>query len=238
MGTGSLGARIRPVVVLLDVLVVLGVGLVVLYHVAPRYRCERPQALLIGGKPTGFEECASGLLVRREPLECPSLLPRPEKRMSSMERQRLRWERKLDGIEGLSEQDRKAVLGRWEGRDECYSDNDCTKRPHGQCVEPLPSGHLMCIYGCVRDSECAPDKICKCGGLVGRCVKASCKASDECAWGQSCALYSPHPGCWLEDGFACQSERDGCASNKDCPQGKECGWEDGRRVCMIGGCRY
>jgi len=179
--------------------------------------------LLIGDRPTGYAYTKEGVLHRPSQTTCPSLLPRSQPIVSGRERRRLRLPPHAVPPE--------------LGEDGCRFDRDCTQFPNGYCVETLPAGNTHCAYGCVGDSEC-PDGICLCDEPVGRCVHASCRVDRNCAPGL-CAIYSPSPGCWSADGFACQSPLDECRTDSDCDP-NYCGWnaETRRRVCTSMRCMY
>ena len=183
--------------------------------------CGRSAPMLVEGVSTGFATCKSGLLFREEAQVCPSLLPRPDHFVSRLAGSLQGWSHLRDRPDP----------------DKCHRDSDCTLRPHGHCIEPLPSGFMMCSYGCVRDDECKADELCRCEAPVGRCVPATCRDSGECGLLAVCAETAPEPGCWFSNGFACQTERDECAVDADCPD-SSCGWENGHRTCVSGGCRY
>jgi hypothetical protein len=99
------------------------------------------------------------------------------------------------------------------GPGSCTTSADCTAKPNGWCGSSFeaPCG---CQYGCVQDSDCASDELCQCGDPVGRCVKASCKSSADCAGG--CAQYETGlAGCGTQ-GFSCLTPDDACVSNDQC----------------------
>jgi len=209
------------------VLLLIGTGLAsagVLTRVAVPYGfvCGSSEPMLIDNARTGFRTCKSGLLFREHAQVCPSLLPRPDHFVS----------RHASSLQGWSH------LRDRPDPDKCHRDSDCTLRPHGHCIEPLPSGFMTCSYGCVRDEECKSDELCRCDEPIGRCVAATCRDSDQCGLLAVCAETAPSPGCWFENGFACQTQQDECAVDADCPNGDSCGWETGHRTCVSGGCMY
>jgi hypothetical protein len=188
------------------------------------------KALLINGQLTGYAYTEGGALHRPAQTKCPSLLPRAQAILSSRDRRRLGLPPHGDPV--------PPDVGQTDSEGDCRFDRDCTQSPHGYCFEPLPSGDTRCNYGCVQDSECS-EGICLCDEPVGRCVHAACTTDNDCAAPALCAVYSPSPGCWFEDGFACQSPKDQCATDTDC-DGGACGWDAARRlrVCTSENCTY
>src|SRR4051812_47330845 len=71
--------------------------------------------------------------------------------------------------------------------DTCSADSDCTEQPYGYCTvhaNSFPGGdHKTCRYGCATDGDCGAGFICKCGGIVGECVPASCRTDEDCGDG-------------------------------------------------------
>jgi hypothetical protein len=132
----------------------------------------------------------------------------------------------------------------------CTSSAECDAGLYGTCSNPGGNDTCSCVYGCVRDSDCASGQICACGAVgvtfpaglgnpVGTCTWASCNVG-TCGAGQECAEYflSDCPQC--VSGFACQTAADQCFSNSDCP-GSASGAgscalspDGGARVCTSG----
>lgn len=193
-------------------------------------RCLNSTPDFVRGKATGYEHCGNGMVHRVSRVTCPSFVPREEEILGDEERML----RSLpdDVRHALHEQPLDLAL------DECRRDSDCTRAAHGHCVKPLPSGHPVCSYGCVTDSEC-PQGICLCGDPIGRCIRARCDVDDDCDSSAVCTWYSPAPGCFFDDGFACQTHRDECATSADCGQ-RSCGWSPNSRtrVCTDEQCIY
>jgi hypothetical protein len=172
---------------------------------APARTCPGAQPVLVLGTPSGLERCASGIIHRAASVTCPAA---PRSRRTAREMAS------------------KYIDRRWD--DSCALDQDCTEQPYGYCIDFLPGGR-DCFYGCVRDSDCEPGEICDCGEPVGVCISASCVTSNDCAAPFACTRFSPQPMC-TGARLACQSERDECVTDADCP-GRICSWKDGRRVC-------
>ena len=177
-------------------------------------RCTDSTPIEVGGKPTGFATCANGLRHRPEAQTCP-YAPRPRS-------------------------DYKAPGGRdLEGP--CKQDTDCNEKPNGSCEVVLPIYDLACDYGCAKDSDCGKNEICECKSPAGRCVPATCRTDRDCKDGAVCGLYSPHPGCFREVAYACQTPLDSCAGDEQCEgrQGGFCSKDGaGPRVCKPMTCMY
>ena len=177
-------------------------------------RCVDSKPIEVGGKPTGFATCANGLRHRPEAQTCP-YAPRP-----------------------LS--DFKDPLGR-DAKGDCKQDTDCREKPNGSCEVILPIYVLECIYGCSQDSDCDKNEICECKSPAGRCVPTQCRTDQDCKEGAVCGDYWPHPGCFLEVAYACQTPLDSCAGDEQCVgrQGGSCSKDGaGPRVCKPMTCMY
>jgi hypothetical protein len=152
----------------------------------------------------GYEHCDNGTVHRPAVKECASKLPR-------------------------SDSSAKIAPG-----GTCTQDTDCADRPHGYCSL---SGQLpgpVCLYGCVKDSECAAGSICLCGDPVGQCVGSSCTSDADCGAGFRCQSYDSSHGCGIMR-FACQTADDTCGSDADCAGGF-CDGMNGRFTCVQGAC--
>lgn len=109
--------------------------------------------ILVGGQPTGYYSLKNaGVTMRREVVECPSLLPR-------------------DGVVCPAHRLRKA---------QCQADSECTEEPNGFCYHQGLAPGCACEYGCKTDSDCSENQICRCGEPVGRCVDAACGPTGTC----------------------------------------------------------
>lgn len=204
-------------------------------HLAPELQCISSKPLQVLGQPTGFQECANGLVHRAAKEDCPSLLPRKEPVQVTLA-QALRRQ-----VPEFPE-DRVEVIV-----DECARDADCTAQPHGYCGTPIFDFATMCEYGCVKDSDCGEGQLCMCDDPVGYCVLAECTVDDDCPVNSTCAQYWPTPGC-PPNGFACQSPRDECVVHSQCPESTDesiavsfsvlCAFENGRRACSKGWCMH
>jgi hypothetical protein len=141
---------------------------------------------------SGFVSCANNYVYRREVRQCPSSVPRA-------------------GTFHLN-----AMF------DQCSTDADCAGYMHGYCDDTrMLSGGTYCLAGCVSDAECPPSEICECADPIGTCRLAACKSSADCSSGQVCASYDASPGCYQRE-FACQTPKDICAGDKDCPKDQFC----------------
>jgi hypothetical protein len=188
-------------------------------------RCRNSSPYLIRGRPTGYSECANGVIHRPLQAKCPSFLPRSDEVLSSNAREKLHFP--SDIRERLPQEPPPDA-----SRDECRFDRDCTRAPHGYCVAPFRSSRPpRCAYGCVNDSEC-PQGICLCDDPVGRCVRAWCSDDAQCTGSSLCATYTDKSGCLSRTGFACQHSIDGCLVDSDCDAGA-CAWDASKhvRVC-------
>jgi hypothetical protein len=158
--------------------------------------------------PGGYESCGGGVLHRPSKQVCPNNTPRPGVMVTA------------DG-----------------GPNFCTKDSDCTAKPYGYCMQNGvgADGFTICSYGCTQDSECPAGDICLCDEPVGQCVQASCTQDSECTGGM-CASYNPEPGC-PSTSFACQTPRDTCLSDAECPNLQHCTLNaDKVRVCMMVQC--
>ncbi len=157
--------------------------------------CASPAALVIGGQDTGFVRCGSSVLHRERVVDCPNLLPRAGGGACT-------------------------ALG--AATEPCTTDASCTTRPRGFCTT-VPTTHAPgcgCVYGCVRDTDCAAGQICECGDPVGICRAASCTTDGQCATGSLCASAAlAWGGCSSSPpprGYECQSPADTCLTNAEC----------------------
>lgn len=152
----------------------------------------------------GYEQCSNGAVHRPAIKECESKLPRTAMRIAP------------------------------PGDGQCVTDADCADMPHGYCTTSVPVGTKVCVYGCVRDSECGPNQICLCGDPVGECVASTCKSDADCGAGLACQRYDRSHGC-DSYAFACQTPEDTCAVDNDCGE-EYCDGAAGRFMCVTGGC--
>lgn len=152
----------------------------------------------------GYEQCGNGTVHRPVISECESKLPRITLKIAPPP----------DG--------------------QCVLDADCSDRPHGYCASGGQLPGTMCVYGCVKDSECGASEICVCGEPVGHCVPSTCKSDAECGAGYACRSYDRSHGCGLVS-FACQSSADTCGGDGDC-DGGYCDGASGKFACAEGGC--
>ncbi|MGE0321694.1 MAG: hypothetical protein AB7K71_32470 [Polyangiaceae bacterium] len=195
----------------------------------PRFYCRGAKPELIPGKPTGFARCESGAFVSENAIECPSLLPRARHFDSHHDK---RAQSLIDsGISSWLPKAKWPRMARLE--DKCKSDHDCRAKPHGRCEESHPDGGNVCLYGCVKDAECAADEICVCSDPVGYCVQASCRSDSDCPH-SSCAEYG---SACRGEGFACLKQEDECSGSAD-SKGCACVYDDERqvRVCECSTC--
>jgi len=140
--------------------------------------------------PSGYVMCTSGMIHRPEKRQCPETIPRAST---------------IDA-----------------GAD-CHRDADCTAKPHGHCewLSGLTqTSGTICVYGCVRDEECAAGQICLCGEVTGTCVgSANCVTDSDCGGSLLCAGY--YEVC-EQTRFACQSPEDTCGGSGDCQSTPSC----------------
>jgi len=178
-------------------------------------KCAGSEPILLRGQSTGYARCSTGARHRIAATSCPSLLPREG-----------------DGTPWLSQFFEGDSPGSSDVRGSCQRDSDCSARPHGYCgFAELPPARTSCVYGCVRDEECAQDHICLCADPVGHCVPADCRTDAECGRGYLCADYEPpRAPCGTRDAFACQTPWDTCLDS--CANGAGlCLRSSGRRTC-------
>jgi hypothetical protein len=171
----------------------------------------------IDGQPTGFLQCGGDAVHRAEQRACASHLPRTNHGCSSQ-----------------------------APGSECSTDADCAQVTNGYCdpqtvfLSDTLTSVCVCNAGCVSDADCAAGEICQCGDPVGACVPASCLIDADCRGGL-CLTYQWPPGGQAAGicagagfgGFQCQSARDLCAQDADCPDPNlsRCVFVDGRRTC-------
>ena len=129
----------------------------------------------------------------------------------------------------------------------CEFDSDCTEGNHGDCYfysheyDQLYEG-TACRYGCEVDADCAAGSVCECTGGNNRCVEANCATDADCEEGRLCLRTEYFNGCFDETYYACQTSRDECARNSDCPaaelENPGCGFSalDGHHACMPDNC--
>ncbi len=108
----------------------------------------------------------------------------------------------------------------------------CDAYLYGYCAaagEPQPG--RQCFTGCLADSDCGANGMCRCdGGTYGVCTADTCDSDADCTPGYHCAAY---PGTCGEGSFACQTPKDDCGS---CKAFEICQvQEDGSRACGNGG---
>ena len=161
------------------------------------FPCEDPQPVMLMGQDTGTVRCANGMVHRAQARECPA---RPQS--------------------GVPVDFCGDANGGNQG--DCATDFDCRDRPLGFC-RPANAGIPMCscIYGCVSDSDCGPDQVCRCGDPVGQCVPANCRNNSECEGARLCVQYQIEPYCG-GPAFACQTDADKCGGDGDCTNGEPC----------------
>jgi len=106
--------------------------------------------------------------------------------------------------------------------DACTNDADCTAKPHGYCAQ-VPTIRLPacgCLYGCVRDADCAAGQNCECGDPIGTCRATACATDASCPKGSLCASADlAWGGCASSPparGYQCQTQADTCLTNLDC----------------------
>jgi hypothetical protein len=176
-----------------------------------KYTCKAPMDLMTGidTNPTGFVVCANGVggpLHRTEIKECPSALPRSTT---------------CFGVG--SGTDSGAALGI------CKSDSDCTTGHEGHCQTTQRAATCACYYGCKSDADCSADRICVCGNPTGQCELAKCRSDADCGPGKLC-LSASNGACSTV--FACQTVKDTCAGDRDCPPTySQCTFDGDHRVC-------
>jgi hypothetical protein len=169
--------------------------------------CKDEAPVIVAGTDSGYASCTGQWQHRPSVVACPSEIPRAGATCS------------LAGTGGST-----------GAQVDCTQDSDCTAQPNGYCNDS--NGELwgcFCNYGCVQDSDCGANQICLCGSPVGHCVQATCKSDADCPGGL-CATYTSEPGCG-GTAFACQSPKDECTGDGDCPQGQQCTLSGDHRVC-------
>jgi hypothetical protein len=171
-------------------------------------------SVAVGG---GWFRCDNGMLHRETFGECPSSLPRPERVTIPA------------GYE-----DAGAFI-------QCREDSDCNAAPLGYCSWNAEDAFgTFCNYGCVVDADCEAGYVCLCGDIVGQCAQARCAIDSDCGTGQLCSDFVAYPGCG-GTAFACQTAKDECAAQDDCPEEAQfCTLDDmdapNRRVCSPARC--
>ncbi len=120
------------------------------------------------------------------------------------------------------------------GGGDCTTDADCgASNPYGHCA--IGGGFVcQCMPGCRTDADCGAGNICLCADPIGQCVKSSCTTDASCG-GRLCTSYVTDGDCHGK-GFACQTAGDKCASDSDCSQYLQCGYNGAHRVCKDIGC--
>lgn len=158
------------------------------------FPCDNPEPVKVLGQETGTVRCANGMVHRAQARDCPA---RPQSG---------------EPIEFCTET---------SGSGQCHTDFDCRQAPLGFC-RPANAGIPMCacIYGCVSDSDCGHDQICRCGDPVGQCVPANCTDNSDCD-GRLCVEYQIEPFCG-GPAYACQTMQDKCGGDGDCTNGEPC----------------
>lgn len=177
---------------------------------APAPGCEGATPLLVGDVDTGLVQCASGVVHRPAPIECPNHLAGHQPPAS-------------DSAEGV-----------------CTSDAECTAAPNGYCDIPPSMGNALpqaqCLYGCTSDAECGDNQFCLCGEPIGRCVESTCSSAADCEGEFLCAQYFDRfgIGCGEPAAYACQTAADECTTDEDCAGdfGGNCNVVDGSRSCV------
>jgi hypothetical protein len=107
-------------------------------------------------------------------------------------------------------------------------------QPYGHCENQF-GVECSCLYGCVRDTDCASGSICVCADPVGQCERARCTSDASCN-GCDCIDSTDDPGCPGKS-FACQTPTDQCTSDSDCSSGMMCSSDpSGRHVCAKVSC--
>jgi hypothetical protein len=112
-------------------------------------------------------------------------------------------------------------------------DSDCTDHANGFCLPEWGTGpSCRCEYGCIRDEECGPGKVCECNTPVGQCIEAQCTADRDCAPGAMCLSYVSNATCGERSSLACQTLYDDCVSNDDCGGNVSCVFANGAHKCQ------
>jgi hypothetical protein len=155
--------------------------------------CGTETPILAAGQDTGFATCASGIIHRRAKTQCPNLLVAPPPGSCTA-----------------------------AGSAYCRADADCAgKGPNARCIaDPAPT-YCSCVSGCTTDADCGAGQICQCGTKIGQCVSARCASDADCGAGLLCATVSEVSAttspCDGPTTFVCQTPRDTCFTNADCP---------------------
>ncbi len=168
--------------------------------------CNDPQPVLVDGLDTGFVSCEGGWSHRPSKVECASDLPRPEPICG--------------GVGGA---------GGGEPFGDCTSDADCAELAYGHCNDDGWGG-CYCSSGCVTDADCDDGFVCKCGGVIGSCVPASCTSDEDCEGDALCSSYVTEPGCG-GTAYQCQTVLDECGGDEDCGADEQCSSDGVRKVC-------
>lgn len=106
----------------------------------------------------------------------------------------------------------------------------CDAFQYGFCRTDGPPMTPACESGCLTDSDCGADQLCRCeGGATGVCSYDDCDSDDDCGAGLHCAAY---PGACGYGAFACQHADDDCAACSDPESHETCAKQsDGHRAC-------
>jgi hypothetical protein len=118
---------------------------------------------------------------------------------------------------------------------DCTNDASvCDAYAYGYCGGITSPGTMRgCASGCGSDADCEGNGRCNCSANDGHgaCMYDSCFSDSECATGFHCA--STAAGCGTT-GFICQTAKDECFGQRDCPGGQFCVVNDGVRKCGFG----
>ena len=196
---------------------------------AALHACTDP--VPIGG---GWERCANGVTHRAAIGQCTSSLPRAQGDPA------LLHVLQIYPLPDAGTATDGGVLPRNEYV-QCRGDSDCVAHLHGHCEAGGPDfpASTFCDYGCVTDSDCAPQQVCLCGsGPVGTCVASPCRTDADCGGAGMCA--SAAEGTCGASAFACQTPQDQCASASDCAADQGCdvhpatkAWQCVSRACPV-----
>lgn len=172
--------------------------------------CEAPETIVRhqGGQrvSTGWVRCLDGRYLREHPVDCFDVVQPSSCR---------------PGVEGG-----------------CQTNADCTEKPFGSCrlrstafpglqpfPQPEPSLRCDCEYGCQRDADCGPGRICLCSSFGtmpgGHCVQSNCRAGAECDSGM-CEHNRKEVGIGCNLWYSvvgCRSRYDTCVVDSDCASG-------------------
>lgn len=189
----------------------------------PPTTCHAPVELnQAGNTPSGILRCENGMLFRRDSVACSAAPPE---------------------LSGCDLSDDSGAPYR------CETDADCDAYPgaDGVCSDVGWVGRFCsCYYGCQRDEDCAPDRLCLCqlqldgdqlptgtphGGREGFCTAGNCRTDDDCG-GLHCALSEAE--CHYNEGFFCRTPDDKCQTNLDCGESELCSYEEdlGHWACI------